>query len=563
MKAKEFIAKRLKKEVKTVFGITGGAIVNLTDSLDKYLNFVNLHHEQACAMAADAYSRIYGFGVCSATSGPAGNNLLTGVACSYFDSVPVLAIAGQVPSHHLKGDSGVRQKGFQETDNLSIFEPITKYSNIIHEWKGVSKKLEEAISEAKNPRKGPAFLEICDDVQRAEADFKEEKFGKINFTVGEPFLKEIEQELRNAKKPIIIIGRGCQDYRKETMEMIKHLQIPYFLTWGAMDMADDYDMFNLRDFGVTPSNYISNYVIKNADYILVLGSRLDTHQPLQTNAKVTQIDVDLSELKKETKGINEELDKVIETLKDLGISRAEWLIKIRDTKRKHKKEKTYANKLVEKLSNLTDKNSTIITDAGQTLTYTMQSWKVKEGQRLFSAFNHSPMGYAVPASIGAYYAHKDLGENRNIICITGDGGLMMNIQELASIGGRKLPIKIFVFDNGGYGMIRQTQSDWKSLRDGVACKPPMPSSHIDFPELPTDYKKMAGLFGFEYYDLSLRDLTEVSFNKIMSEDMPVLIRVCIPKDNKIKPKLKYGDKLTDLTPKLSKKEIKDIEEGLK
>ena len=162
MKFSDEVASILKKEVKVVFGITGGAVVNLLDSIDKYgPRLVNMHHEQACAMAADAYARLTGFGVCIGTSGPGATNLITGTCCSWFDSIPVLTIAGQVPTSHLK-QTEVRQNGFQETDSLTLFKSITKSSAYLLELE----HLDEAIKLAKEDRKGPTFLEFCDDIQR-------------------------------------------------------------------------------------------------------------------------------------------------------------------------------------------------------------------------------------------------------------------------------------------------------------------------------------------------------------------------------------------------------------
>lgn len=165
MKASDWIADRLAEEVDTVFAITGGAIVNLLDSIHKKgIRIVTMHHEQACAMAADAYARIRGFAVVIGTSGPGTTNMLTGTCCSYYDSVPVLTIGGQVPTKHLK-KGGERQRGFQETDNVSIFKPITKLSKRVTD---VKSDFNEAISVAKSGRPGPTFLEICDDTQRSE-----------------------------------------------------------------------------------------------------------------------------------------------------------------------------------------------------------------------------------------------------------------------------------------------------------------------------------------------------------------------------------------------------------
>jgi acetolactate synthase-1/2/3 large subunit len=203
-----------------------------------------------------------------------------------------------------------------------------------------------------------------------------------------------------------------------------------------------------------------------------------------------------------------------------------------------------------KLSEYANEGDIIITDAGQTLTWTMQTWKVKDGQRLFSAFNHSPMGYALPASIGAYFGNF-MKNDSNIICITGDGGFQMNLQELNTIRGYDIPVKIFVLNNKGYGMIKQTQSDWDVLKDGVGTEPYM-----------TDLQRIANAFGILY----LKVLDERGYeylNKALGINGPIIVEIMIPDKTKIQPKLKYGNELTDLTPKLSEKQKNEIIKKLK
>jgi len=538
MKISDYIAKRLKKETDFIFGVTGGAVVNLIDSIYKYgPKFIPLHHEQACAMAADSYARISGkLGVVISTSGPGATNLLTGICCSYFDSIPVLAISGQVPTKDLKKNHNpnLRQFGFQETDCVSIFKSSTKLSKLFD-------SLDEVILEAKSLRKGPVFVEIPDDVQRKKAKLKK-KTKKISIPkVKNREIIQIKKMLSKAKRPILILGAGVD--RNYAKLAVHKFNIPCLLTWGAIDYLPDEYMHNLRDFGVTGQR-AGNLAVWNSDLIIAIGTRLDTHEiPDLSKIKGKKIVIDIDKY---------ELDKLSADLKILSDStyfirkfpyiRKEypsWEKALFNLKDKFDKKKI--NKIIEDISKISKKGDIIITDAGQTLTWTMQSWKIKYGQRLFSAFNHSPMGYSVPASIGAYYASK-----KKIICFTGDGGLQMNLQELQSIGLRKLPIKIFVINNKGYGMIRQTQSDWDNLLDGAATYPPM-----------AKLKEIARTFGFKYYSY------KTDLRKVLSSNYPCLIEIKINENSKIAPKLKYGDELWNQVPYLNLDKTNEILKKIK
>ena len=234
-----------------------------------------------------------------------------------------------------------------------------------------------------------------------------------------------------------------------------------------------------------------------------------------------------------------------------------WLNKIQDLRKQYPLPNTMPYKFIDKLSDYSKEGDIIITDAGQTLTWTMQAWKVKENQHLFSAFNHSPMGYAVPASIGAAVYEKFRKQPtynmfKNIICITGDGGFQMNIQELQTIKGYDLPIKIFILDNHGYGMIKQGQADWpKFIKYGVACEPYMES-----------FRKVAKAFGFKYEEI-LNDKQFHKIKKVLSYNQPTICRVKIPDGTKIQPKLFFGDEFNNLKPYLPKEEIEKINQILK
>jgi acetolactate synthase-1/2/3 large subunit len=490
LKASDYIAKTIKKETNRVFGVTGGCIVNLVNSFEENgVDVIPVHHEQSASIAADAYARIKGYGVSFGTSGPGTTNLLTGVCCSYYDSIPTLAIGGQVPSKYLNSGKD-RQTGFQEVDGVTLFRPVTKYSKRMTH----PKDLEDAIRISKKPRRGPSFLEICDDYQREEIA-KPVKSYEINMD-----LPKREKEINlKADKPLVIVGAGARDAQLE-------LDVPFLYTWGMKDKL--YHHENCKgDFGVTGSPN-GNRLIKESDLILMIGTRMDTHKvpdwsKFAPNAYKIAIGLDFPH----------KADQVIDTPLDfpIRISGKKW------GKREENTSTGEVYEFIDELNNLSSPGDIIIPDMGQTGCIAFQRWKPKERQRLFNGMNHSPMGYALSASIGAGFCG-------DTIIIIGDGSFMMNIQDLQTIKDYNLPVKTFVINNGGYGMIRQTQKDWKVLKNGVACNFKIP-----------DLEKLADAFGITYCE------EFEAFNK-HNLGKPTLTEIRVD-DSTIKPKWRYGTEL--------------------
>ncbi|GAG64984.1 unnamed protein product, partial [marine sediment metagenome] len=315
-----------------------------------------------------------------------------------------------------------------------------------------------------------------------ELEFKQDEKESLKYH------RKIKNAINKSRRPLLVLGAGAQQYRNQVENFIYDLGIPTFLTWGAIDMLPHDHPLNCRDFGVT-SQRAGPFAMQNADLIICLGTRLDTHETTKDwapNAKKIIIDIDKAELDK-----HKATHKFWTDIKHVPFERpandySTWLSNIQTLRKKYPLPKTMPYAFMNKLSQYANEKDVIITDAGQTLTWTMQSWKIKRHQRLFSAFNHSPMGYALPASFGASFTTES-----NIICITGDGGLQMNIQDLQTIVGYNKPIKIFVMDNGGYGMIKQTQSDWEELRNDVACDP-----------YTIPLKNVAKAHGIPYYEIN-------------------------------------------------------------
>ncbi|MFC1741085.1 thiamine pyrophosphate-binding protein [Nanoarchaeota archaeon] len=578
MKLSDYVADFLAKQgLKHTFGITGGAIVHILDSIysNPEIKHVCTTHEQVAAMAADAYSRLTGnFGVAIATSGPGATNLVTGICCSYFDSIPVLLITGQVPRSQLKKGSKARQIGFQETDIVGMFSSITKYGVIIEDPDKIRYELEKALYIAKSGRPGPVILDLPDDVQRAEIDpsklegFTPPDSKKVRRPSDEDIALTIKL-LKEAERPVLILGGGIKlaKAEKQALALAERLKVPVALTWATKDMLPFDHPLVVEGFGVS-SERAGNFVVQNSDFILALGTRLDTHETgnnmstFAPEAEKVIVDIDPSELEKYGQrgmlkanllvncDVTAFLDKMsAETVSTKDMSG--WMARVNDWKARYpiclddyRKQKDNVNPYVfmDALSKESKEGDIVITDAGGNLTWTMQGYRVKKDQKLFSAFNHSPMGYAMPASIGAAFTTKE-----PIICITGDGSIQMNIQDLATIKHNNLPIQIFLLNNDGYGIMQQTQDTWLGSRYAA--------TNPDFGVAIPDFLKIAEAYGIPTVTIRNHDELKEGIRRTLDHHGPVLCNVLMDRHQKIEPKLEFGKPIEDSSPLMDRDEF--------
>ena len=566
-----------KKKVKEVFLITGGAISFAVDafSRNKKIKYVSVAHEQAAAMMADAYSRLGpNFSCTMVTSGPGATNLITGIACSYFDSIPALHICGQVNTYEQQGShkstKNVRQIGFQETDIVKISKPITKFSYKLKTASEIKYILEKAYYLATTGRPGPVLIDIPMNLQRELVNPKKlRSFKPVSNNKKKDYRKlisKIEKLLQKSKKPVLILGGGvkCARAEKELKKFIKYFDIPIVTTWSGVDLLDHKNNKYIGNIGVYGSR-AANFTIQNSDLFLCLGSRLDTRitggvpKTFARTAKKIVIDIDKNELGK-LRGLDIDL-KIEMNVKDFfqeyfkykkeNIIRSKWLDRCNYWKtkypmvlKKYLQEKNFVNPYVftNYLSKILNKKDIIIADDGGHLTWTIQSFKVKEGQKLFSAFGNSPMGYALPASIGA-----SIVKNKSrVICIDGDGSIQINLQELHTIDKMKLPIKIFILNNNGYGIIKQFQELYLGRRYEASGK------GVSNP----DFKKISSAFNINYNIIkNHKDLMKLK--KIVTSKKPEIIEIKIRPNQKIIPKLQFGNPIEDLSPLLNRKEFQN------
>tara|TARA_B110000003_G_scaffold7549_1_gene7745 strand:+ start:129 stop:1931 length:1803 start_codon:yes stop_codon:yes gene_type:complete len=571
-----------KKNVKNVFTITGGAICFLMDafSRNKNITYTSVAHEQAAAMMADSYSRLGpNFSATMVTSGPGATNLLTGIACSWFDSIPSMHICGQVNRHELtsfnKSTKKVRQVGFQETDIISMAKPITKFAYQLKNENEIKYILEKAFHISQTGRPGPVLIDIPMDLQRKKIipDKLKSFYLKKKPIKKQKLIKQIKDIIENfkkAKRPVILIGGGIRISKtnKKLLTFLKKFNIPLVTTWSGIDSITHNAKNYIGSIGVYGSRS-ANFVIQNSDFVLSLGSRLDTRitggvpKNFAREAIIASVDIDKNELNK-NRGlkinikINQSLIVFFSNFEKLSnnliINKPDWLKKSIFWKKKYpivlenyRNQKRYVNPyfFMEKLSNFLNKDEVVITDDGAHLTWTIQALKVLKKQRLFSAFGNSPMGYAFPASIGASIALN----KKRIICIDGDGSIQINIQELQTMISNQLPIKIIIINNNGYGIIKQFQELYLNKRyEAVDSQKGVTNPN---------FLKIAKAYGIKYSEIKNNSNIDKVLSKAIKSKNAEFINVFVNPNQKIIPKLTFGSPLEDLSPLLSRQEFNE------
>ena len=479
----------VKKNIKKVFTVSGGGSIFLCDALfkAKKLKYISCHHEQAVAFAAESYSRLKNKpGAALVTTGPGGTNCLTGVACCWIDSVPTMFISGQVYLDQTIKKTRLRQIGVQEIDIISMVKDFTKYSVLIKQPNEILYHLEKAYYESTNGRPGPVWIDIPADIQNAEIDIKKlKRFNppktKKRLNKLDNQIKKIAKLLAKSKRPVIHIGHGgrISNCEKNLRKLVDRYKIPFALTWNASDLVESSHPSYIGRPGAFAERG-SNFIIQNADLYISVGTRLPfmvtgyNSKDFARKAKIVMIDIDSKELKNTRVLANHKLkvdagyflDKLVKELPQKIHLDKNWLDYCRKVRKKYpivldqyKKQKNSINSyyFIDILSELLKPRDVVVTDMGLSFVGTHQAFKVKKGQRVFTNSGHAPMGWGLPAAIGAYYASIESKGKKNIVCLTGEGGLQMNIQELATVLHHKIPIKIFIYNNGGYLTIKQTQ----------------------------------------------------------------------------------------------------------
>ena len=633
IKLSKYIAKKLVElGITRGFSVTGGGAMHLNNGLGHQagLTMIYNHHEQACAMAAEAYARINNqIAVVCVTTGPGGTNAITGVLGGWLDSIPMFILSGQVRYDWTARYSnvGIRAMGDQEFDICKSIECMTKYSEMVIEPMRIRYLIEKCMYLAMNGRPGPVWLDIPLDVQGAYIEEDELiGFDKENYEAGgdgwasdspyktdidektklnlkdivEPVpdevLKEIIEKIKSSKRPVFNAGNGIRigNAHKEFLELIELLNIPVVVGWNSEDcLWVDHVLYAGRpgNFGDRPGNF----TVQNSDLVLSVGSRLSLRQ-VGFNCKgwareafTIVNDIDKEELKKPTVHIDIPVHadckvfmrQLIELLKKektpvfeggKGLFDMSWNETVKYWLKKYpvcrpeflenddsKKANVYA--FIKDIGDSAKENQITVVGNGSACVVGGHSYIIKKGQRFISNSAVASMGYDLPAAIGAYMANLDgKAYEKELILITGDGSIQMNLQELQTIVHHKMDIKIFLINNDGYHSIRQTQSKYFEDEPLVGIGPD--SGDLSFP----DMGKLAGAYGITYFCAKTNSELEDAVSKTFEVCGPVICEVFVTKEQNFEPKSSgkqladgrmVSPPLEDLTPFLSDEEMEE------
>lgn len=561
----DFIA---SKGTKHAFLIPGGANVQLVDSVAKSnkVMHVSNHHEQSCAMAAESYGRVGGgVGVCITTVGPASTNALTGIMGAWTDSVPTLYLCGQVKREVMMTGTGLRQLGIQEINIVDIARPITKYCEIVDKPEDIKYHLEKAWFLAISGRPGPVLLDIPADVQSAEIEtdtlrsFDPAQEGLRSEPDADltDQISQLNQWLKESKRPVIFAGAGIRMSKagEQFLALAEKLQIPVLTAMAAHDLIPSENPLFIGRPGVF-GDRAGNFAIQTADLLISIGARHHlwnigyNYKEFAHKAKKVIIDIDQNELNKKTVipdlPIHADAGTFIEEWLKNSATKTNinnWLDKCREWKAKYpvvlpeyKNEKDFVNSyyFTDVLSAHLREGEIIMTGVGTSFTGTLQSFKIKKGQRLFSSVGCASMGYDLPSAIGAWFA---TGKDR-IILLTGDGSIMMNLQELQTIFHYKIPIKIFLINNNGYLAIKNTQNSF--FHGNLVAVDE--DSGVSFPS----FAKVADTFNIAYLQIENHEGMEEKIDQALSMEGPVICEIKMSPNQPLFPKVN-SEKLADGT----------------
>ena len=553
MKASDYIVKFLEDRITDVFGYPGGMVTHLMDSFSrsKIRSHVT-YHEQGAAFAACGYAQTTGrAGVAFATSGPGATNLITGICNAYFDSIPTVFITGQVNTFEYKGDLAVRQRGFQETDIVSIVSPVTKYAVRITDADKLRFYLEYAFYIAEEGRKGPVLLDIPMNIFRAEID--SEKLEGFEPPVYERAASYdgLLNALEKSSRPVILAGSGIKTSGavEALNKAVSRLGIPVVTTMLAIDTVPDSYGF-VGAYGTRTANFI----VAKSDLVISLGARLDVRQTgakrenFAPEATIVRVDIDKGELSfkvhEDEIQIHADVKDVIDILNNAPVKDlSRWksvCLKIKEELKDI--DDRLPNEYVRKISEYIPENSVITTDVGQNQVWVAQSFKVKPGQRIFFSGGHGAMGYSLPAAIGC-----TLADNKAVWSFSGDGGIQMNIQELQTIARENLPVKIVLFNNSALGMIRHFQEMY--FENNFVQT--VPSGGYTVP----DFGALAAAYKIPY--VLIDNLNKID-DKLFVPDGPQFIEVRIDEPTYVFPKLEFGKPNQDQEPLLDREKYNYI-----
>lgn len=568
MKTALFIASFLKKQgITHVYELSGGMITHLLDAIAevKGIDIITMHHEQGASFAADGMARITNKpGVALATSGPGATNLLTGIASCYFDSVPGLFITGQVNPNEQRGEKHIRQLGFQETDIVAMAEPIVKKAFRVTSPQDIPYIFIEAYKIAISGRPGPVVIDVPMDMQRAEIEIGEIELierEKNSVTVlDDLFFSKLKKDIVKSNKPLILAGRGVRASasEKEFREFAESMNIPVVTSLMGIDLLP-YE-HNLRiGFIGSYGNRWANMAIGYSDFLIVIGSRLDIRQTgvntidFKGAKTIYHIDCEDGEINNRVK----DCEKVLVDVEDFltaangfyskngidGTKFNAWISDLHALRKEWSDEKELAgriaginpNILLHQISRSSAKAVSFLADVGSHQMWTAQSLELHEGQTFVTSGGMGAMGFALPASIGVCLAN----DKKPVVCIAGDGGFQLNIQELQTIVRNDLPIKMIVLNNRCLGMIRQFQDSYFQGR--------YQSTFWGYN--PPDFEAVAKAYTIDAFSVNDEKSIEEGLKRMwQDENKPFLLQIMIDPHTNVYPKMAYGNPITQMEP---------------
>lgn len=539
-----------QKGVDTAFCITGGAAAHLMESLRaSSIKTYHNYNEQACAMSADGYARIAKKpAMVLVTNGPGSSNAITGVLGAWQDSIPMIVLSGQVPRHQTLAaePNPLRQLGLQEADIISMVTHCTNYAHQLTLIQTIKHEVDKAWHLATSGRMGPVWLDIPIDLQSEMIDPDEQMdYFSTPATTNIP-MAAIVAEITAAKKPLIIAGNGIHlaNAECEFLQLVGQLQIPVVATWSAKDLFETDNDLYVGNFGLLGER-AANFAVQEADLLIILGSRLSipctgyNSKDFAPNAKKIMVDVDANEMRKHTVKIDYPVVADVKTFIQELITEEtplkvkwkhivnQWKDRFPIDQEPHVRATGYVNSFdfIKQLSYKLRHDDVVVTDMGTSFTCTMQSLKHTGRDRLFTSSALCSMGFGLPGAIGAYVANP---ANR-VICIAGDGGFQMNIQELQTVAHNKLPIKIIVLNNAGYLAISLMQDNLFGGRrfgaDGT--------SGVSNP----NFTKLADAYGIPSHKLKTLDDVKNNLGYLLDQPGPMFIEVNMVRDQLLIPRV--------------------------
>ncbi len=551
----------LAEGVDTIFGYPGGAILPTYDALvqNTALRHILVRHEQGAAHMAEGYARVSGRpGVVLVTSGPGATNTVTGIADAYMDSTPLVVICGQVPTNMIGNDA------FQEADVTGITRPCTKHNYLIRDVNDISRTIKEAFHIAGSGRPGPVLIDLPKDVQAAEAPFSYPETVSIrgykptfkgNIRQIERALEVIEQ----AERPLFYVGGGVQwsGASEPLIELVRGLKIPITTTVMALGVYPSDDPLNLGMLGMH-GGYWTNMAVQNCDALIAVGARFDDRVTGRTSdfapkaEKIVHIDIDPSSISKNIKvdvPIVGDIKEVLQVM--LGkVKTREQLAprqKIWGEWRQHimawKQEKPLPYQtqgangeilpraVLEEINQITGGDAIVVTDVGQHQMWAAQMMKFSQPRSWLTSGGLGTMGYGLPAGIGAHFAAPD----RQVVVISGDGSIQMNIQELSAAVQYNVPVKVVILNNHYLGMVRQWQEKFYEERYSHSYMDAMP-----------DFVKLAEAYGAKGFRAEKSSELSATLRAAFAEAGPVLVEVVIPKSEGVFPMVPAGSAMHEM-----------------